>query len=109
MAKKPKSFRLDEAKKQIIIFDNVVASPAEVDLKNYYLSNGYKPMTETKKAGITVAEMRKALKKDPEALAKFNELYKTKEKVKNPETGKEEVGFHRACKFFTEWKKAQEK
>lgn len=109
MARKAQSFRLDEKKKQIIIYDNVVATPAEERLQNYYLANGYLPMTEAKKAGITVAEMRKALKKDPEALAKFNELYKTKEKVKNPETGKEEVGFHRACKFFTEWKKAQGK
>jgi hypothetical protein len=39
-------------------------------------------------------------------LAKFNELYKSKEKVKNEKTGKEEIGFHRACKFFAEWKKA---
>ena len=82
MAKRIESFKVDEEKKVIIIYTNVEANAAEKELKEWYLANGYKPMTDTKKQGISVAEMRKELKKDADALAKFNDLYKSKEKVR---------------------------
>lgn len=97
MARKAQSFKLDEKKKKIIIYTNVEASPAEVELKNYYLSNGYAPMMEEKKAGITVKEMRKELKADEKTAAEFEAAYKEKN------------GFFNACKIYTNWKKAQKK
>ena len=97
MAHKAQSFKLNEKKKTITIYTNVEASPAEVELKNYYLSNGYMPMMEEKKAGITVKEMRKELKADAKAAAAFEEAYKDKN------------GFFAACKIYTDWKKANKK
>ena len=99
MAHKPKRFKLDEKKRQIIIYNNVDA-PAEEFLKKRYLDMGYEPMFEEKKSTKTVAEMRAELKADPEALKKFNELYKIKGTSKD---GK--VGFFEACKFYNGWKK----
>ena len=92
MAHKPKSFKVNEEKKQIILFTNV--EPAgEQTLIDFYLRNGYTPLFEEKKS-TSVADMRKELKKDPEALAKFEEAYKEKTN-----------GFFKACKVYTEWKK----
>lgn len=93
MAHKAQSFILNEKKKTITIYTNVEASPAEVELKNYYLSNGYAPLMGEKKPGITIAQMRKALAKDPDTLAAFEEAYKKKN------------GFFPACKIYTNWKK----
>ena len=97
MAKKPQSFKIVEkdGNKFIVIYTNVEQTEGEKSLIEYYLKNGYAPMTDTKKKGKTVKEMRAELESaDADLLAKFNEAYKTKEK-----------GFHEACKIYTAWKK----
>lgn len=81
----------------IVLYTNVEANPAEQMLIDRYLKMGYEPMFEEKKASVSVAEMRKDLKQDAETLAKFEEVYKAKN------------GFHKACKIYAEWKKAQKK
>lgn len=99
MARKAKTFRLNEknGKKEIILFTNVEKVEAEQTLINFYLSNGYTPKVEEKKAGKSVEEMRAELKKAPEVLAKFNEVYTQKN------------GFFDACKVYTEWVKNNKK
>lgn len=97
MAHKAQSFKLNEKKKTITIYTNVEASPAEAELKNFYLSNGYSPMFEERKAGKTVKEMRKELKVDAEAAAAFEAAYNDKN------------GFFAACKIYSDWKKANKK
>ena len=95
MARKAESFKIDEKKKVIILYTNVTnVSPAEKELKEFYLSNGYTPMFEEKKPALTVAEMRKALKADEKALKSFEDAYKEKN------------GFFKACKVYQAWKKA---
>ena len=93
MARKTASFKLNNEKKVIVLYDNVEQSTAEKNLVEYYLKNGYTPMFETKKKGKTVAEMRKDLESDKETLEKFNAAYNEKN------------GFHSACKIYTTWKK----
>ncbi len=95
MAHKPKSFKVNEEKKTIILYTNVQPE-GEQTLIDYYLRNGYAPMFEEKK-GTSVATMRKELRNDEEASAKFEEAYKQKN------------GFFAACKVYSEWKKAQPK
>lgn len=97
MARKVKSFKLDEKNKIIIIYTNVEPSPAEVELKNYYLDNNYKPMLDEKKPSLTIAQMRKELKADEKAAAEFEAAYKEKN------------GFFNACKIYTNWKKNNKK
>lgn len=92
MARKPQSFKLNEAKKIIILYTNIRID-AENDLINFYLDRGYAPMYEEKKPSVKVADMRKAMKGDKEALDKFEEAYKQKN------------GFFEACKIYAEWKK----
>lgn len=94
MASKAKSFRVDIPKQIIVLYSNVEATTAEKTLIEYYLSKGFMPKFEEKKKGTRVADMRKDMAKDKEALNKFNELYAVK------------GGFHNACKFYAEWKKA---
>lgn len=101
MAHKPKSFKLNEKKKQIIIYTNVDA-PAEGFLRDRYMNMGYEAMFEEKKPSKSVAEMREELEADPEALKAFNEAYASKGKGKN-------VGFFKACKIYTDWKKNNKK
>jgi hypothetical protein len=93
MAHKIQSFKVDEKKKQIIIYTNVESNPAEELLKSFYLNNGYMPMMGEKKKGATVEEMRKDME-GTEYLERFNAAYK------------EKGGFHVACKIYNEWKKA---
>lgn len=101
MAHKAESFKVATKKTKkgevnvIVLYTNVEANPAEQMLIDRYLKMGFEPMFEEKKASVSVADMRKELKADAEALAKFEEAYK----VKN--------GFHKACKIYAEWKKAQ--
>lgn len=101
MAHKAESFKVATKKTKkgevnvIVLYTNVEANPAEQMLIDRYLKMGFEPMFEEKKASVSVADMRKDLKADAEALAKFEEAYK----VKN--------GFHKACKIYAEWKKAQ--
>lgn len=103
MAHKAESFKVGKKKTKkgeidvIILYTNVEANPAEQMLIDRYLKMGFEPMFEEKKASVSVAEMRKELKADADTLAKFEEAYK----VKN--------GFHKACKIYGEWKKAQPK
>lgn len=92
MAHKPKSFKLNEKKKVIILYSNV-RLPEETDLINFYLSSGYKPMYEEKKATVKVEDMRKELESDKETLKKFEEAYSEKN------------GFFKACKVYQAWLK----
>ena len=93
MAHKAESFKIDESKKAIVIYTNVAATPAEETAKAIYMQNGYTPMFAEKKKGATVAQMRKEMA-DTEYLERFNAAYK------------EKGGFHKACKIYAEWKKA---
>lgn len=95
MARKPVSFRVNEKKKEIILYTNVELNPAEEKLKEFYLSHNYTAKMEEKKKGITVDEMREELKKDADTYNAFEKVYKEKN------------GFHKACKIYTEWKKTQ--
>ena len=101
MAHKAESFKVATKKTKkgevnvIVLYTNVEANPAEQMLIDSYLKMGFEPMFEEKKASVSVADMRKDLKKDEEALAKFEEAYKEKN------------GFHKACKIYANWKKAQ--
>lgn len=106
MAKKPQSFKLDEKRKVIILYSNVRIE-AENDLINFYLDRGYKPMYEVKKAPTKIEDMRKELEADKEALAKFEEIYKTKVSKDASKEEKKRVGFFGACKYYTDWKKKQ--
>ena len=93
MQMKPQSFSINNAKKTITLYTNVEQPATEKTLIEYYLNNGYMPMTDEKKKGKTVEQMRKELETDKETLAKFDDLYKTK------------GGFHSACALYTKWKK----
>lgn len=95
MAHKPQSFKLVEknGKKYIVLYTNIRV-PHEEELTTMYLKAGYQPMYEEKKPTTKVADMKKALKADEEALKKFEELYNSKDN-----------GFFEACKFFNDWKK----
>ena len=101
MAHKAESFKVATKKTKkgevnvIVLYTNVEANPAEQMLIDRYLKMGFEPMFEEKKASLSVADMRKDLKKDEEALAQFEEAYKEKN------------GFHKACKIYANWKKAQ--
>lgn len=97
MAHKPKSFKLDEKKKEIIIYTNVEQEPSEKILITFYLENGYKPKFDEKKPAKTVKQMRAELKQDLEMLDAFDAAY-----------GKPK-GFFEACKVYNAWKKQQKK
>lgn len=91
-AKKVQSFKIDEAKKTIVIYTNVAQSETEKMLIELYLKAGYIPMIDTK-SGLSVEQMRKELDKtDKKALAEFEKIYS------------EKGGFHNACKYYTDWK-----
>ena len=96
MAHKAQSFKLDQKKKVIVIYTNVEV-PAEQPLVNYYLNAGFTPMFEEKKPPKTVADMRKDLAVDANALKAFNDAYAEKD------------GFFKACKIYSDWKKANKK
>lgn len=95
MAKKAESFKVNAEEKTIIIYDNVKQTTAEKTLVEFYLTQGFTPLFEKKKKGITVAEMRKDLK-GTDTLVEFERLYKSK---------KDGEGFHSACKLYNAWKK----
>lgn len=96
MAHKPTSFKLNEKKKEIVVYTNVEA-PEEKKFIDIYVGQGYKPMFEEKKPAKTVEQMRKDLEKDAETLARFNEAYAEKN------------GFFNACKIYSEWNKKNKK
>lgn len=125
MAKKVESFKVNEKKKTIILYNNVERNSAEQSLIEFYLLNGYKPMIEEKKPGITKEEMLEKMKGYDEYLADFNTAYSLKANDKNapgiiegirnkygikpPKKDKPEVGFHLACKIFAVWQKKYDK
>ena len=109
MAHKPKSFKVEEAKKTIILYTNVEPG-AEQTLINYYLGQGYQPKLAEKKETPTVNAMRKELEADPETLKAFNKAYDEKVKTeKGKKVDFKDTGFAKACKIYNEWKKAQKK
>lgn len=95
MARKTESFKLDEKKKVIILYENVDPSAVEKTLIEYYLKSGYVPMIDEKKQGKTVKEMEKEMEKAPDVLQAFKEAYKA------------ENGFHNACKIYANWVKTE--
>lgn len=96
MAHKAKSFKLNQKKKVIVIYTNV-DEPAEKPLVDYYLNAGFSPMFDEKKPTKSVADMRKELEADKNALKAFNDAYGNKEDKK---------AFFKACKIYSDWKKA---
>ena len=105
MAHKPESFKVDDKKEVIIIYSNVEVPAGEKFLIDRYLDKGYTPLFEEKKKSMSVPEMRKELKKDPDALAEFNRIYKIKADKDATTKEKSEVGFFGACKFYAKWAK----
>lgn len=98
MARQVKGYRVDTKKKVVILFTNIKRTKADELIIGTYINNGYKVRTEKK---TTVEMMKKELKeKDKTAYEKFVKLYTT-----NEEDGA--LGFHRACKFYSDWKKEQ--
>lgn len=92
MAKKAESFKVNAEKKTITLYTNVEQTTAEKNLIEFYLNQGYSPLFEEKKKGVSVSEMRKALK-GTDKLEEFEKAYKEKD------------GFFKACKIYTSWKK----
>ena len=99
MAKTEKSYRIDKKKKVVVLFSNIKQTDADKMLIDTYVRNGYTLKAEIK---ITVAMMRAEMKNDKTALDEFNRLY-----TLNEEGGA--LGFHRACQFYTKWKKENKK
>ena len=95
MARKEKGFRIDTKKKVVTLFSNIERTEADEMIIDTYVRNGYKLKVEKK---ITISMMKAELKKDKTALAEFERLY-----TLNEEGGA--LGFHRACQFYTKWKK----
>ena len=115
MAHKPQSYRLEvkegkngTLKKYIVLYEakngepDIIPSDAEQKRIDKYIAEGYEILYETKSRN-TVEKMRKTLEKDPEALAKFNELYD----IKADEANDIKPGLYQASKYFNEWKKEQ--
>ena len=98
MAKKPETFKLNLKKHTITLYTNVEEIQAEKDVIEYYLKQGYTPLFEEKKKGLTIQEMRDKLKeKDETILEQFNKAYSQKN------------GFFEACKIYNQWKREQKK
>lgn len=98
MAKNAQSFKVDNKKKVIIIYNNVEQANGEKTVVEFYLKQGYTPKFQDKPKSKTVAEMKKELEKhDKETLDKFKTAYAEKN------------GFHNACKIYTDWVKARKK
>ena len=91
-ARKTKSFTVNGEKKILTIYDNIPQSDRESADIDLYLRSGYIIKHATK---TTVSDMRKELKKDEEALAEFERLYKT--------------DYRQSLRFFTEWRKNHSK
>lgn len=108
MASKPTTFRIDNKKKDIIIYTNVEPISAEQNLINFYLTQGYSPKLEEKKKSLTIEDMRKELEADEQILKAFNEAYDTKTE-KGKKVAFNETGFAKACKIYNDWKKNNNK
>ena len=106
MAHKAQSFKLNEKDKIITIYTNVEQPESEKVLLEFYLNKGYAPKLEEKKAKVTVEQMRADLAEDEATLKAFDEAYATKSKDKK---NKKDVGFFKACKIYSDWKKKQPK
>jgi hypothetical protein len=94
MARTKKNYTVSEKKKTV----SYVLGTLTEEEKEYiseYRAAGYEIIIKSKKSGITLAEMRKALAEDDKALKEFNDIYN--EKAKN--------SFFEACKYFNSWKK----
>lgn len=102
MARKQKAYSVNTAKKVITLYSNIKQTDADKMVIDTYIRNGY-VIKQTEKKTITVKQMRKELSVDEKALNEFNALY-------DKDTEKDEaIGFHQACKYYTNWKKEQEK
>lgn len=100
MARAQKAYSVNTNKKVITIYENIKQKKKDEEEIKMYVNCGYKIKYAKK---ITVEDMKKELKKhDETALKEFERLYNL-----NEEGGA--LGFHRACKYYTDWKKEQEK
>lgn len=103
MARVKKAYSINAKTKTITRYNGEKVSPQdEEDIVNY-IKGGY--IVKWADRGLSIADMRADLATDEKALTKFNELYKA-EPIINAK-GKKEIGFHRAVKYYNEWKKAQ--
>lgn len=98
MARTQKSYRVDTKNRKVILFTNIEQTSEDKLCINNYIECGYKLKTEKK---ISIDDMRKDLGKiNEEALKEFNRLYDLNEE-------KGALGFHRACQFYTRFKKVR--
>lgn len=100
MAKKstaPKSFKVDTDNGVITVYTDVVQPKVEEKVMSMYINAGYDVRFMKKPKTITVDGIRSEMKNDEEALAKFEELYKNNDG--------DTVGFHKAMKYYNDWKK----
>lgn len=95
MARREKTFSVNEEKKIITIWTNLEENAEDEKSINWYVRHGYTPKLAQKKPSVKVAEIREELKNAPDTLNEFNAKYK------------EKGGFHNAMKFYNDWKKAQ--
>lgn len=96
MAKTVKSFRVDTKNKKVVLFTNIKQTKADELLIKTYLESGYTLKAEKK---TSVEDMKKELEKaDTKAFEEFERLYNL-----NEENGA--LGFHRACQYYTRFKK----
>lgn len=122
MAKKnvPESFVIDEKKKIIMLYKDVIATETEKYLIEIYLKNGYSPRIADKPQKEGIPEMEKTLsqydKKHGTNYANiFSGIYRPTEKGGDTyeysyPVGKEAEqtsGFFGAIAFYNAWKKAQ--
>lgn len=103
MARNQKAYSVNTEKKVITIYTNIKQTEADKMMIDTYIRNGYVLKASEKKT-ITIAQMRKELKDDENALKEFEALYSKKDIDED-----EATGFHQACKFYTNWKKNKKK
>lgn len=124
MAKKnvPESFVIDEKKKTITIYTNVVPTDTEKYLIEVYLKNGYSPRLAEKPKKEGVAEMEEALSKYDEKnntdyKSVFSGIYRPATKGGDDykycypvgKNAEKKSGFFGAIAFYNAWKKADTK
>ena len=100
MARAQKAYRIDTKNKKVIIYNGMERTEEDKEIIEMYMKIGYIVKKEDKKS-VSVAQMRKELKKDPETLNAFNEAYTSDEVIDN------RIGYHRALKIYSDWKKEQ--
>jgi len=100
MASEKRNFRVSEKNKTVSFVVGTLTESERAQIEDYRVA-GYEIKVKAKK-GLTIKDMRAAMKNDKKALDEFNALYSKKadkDSASNP--------FHDACKYYNEWKKAK--